>query len=112
MRTFHYTDVASTPAPGLEGVTLRWVLGENVGAPHFAMRVIDVEPGAATEHHAHDWEHEVYVITGEGAVLDPDGRETPIGPGTCVYVAPNEVHRFANTGREVLRFICVIPNPA
>lgn len=112
MRAFHYTEVEPTAMPGIEGVTLRWALGDNVGAPHFALRVIDVQPGAATEHHAHDWKHEVYVLAGRGAVTGPDGRETAISTGTCVYVAPNEMHRFANTGAEVLRFICVIPNPA
>jgi quercetin dioxygenase-like cupin family protein len=110
MKVFHYTDVPAQPAEGLPGVTLRWAIAQNVGAPNFAMRVIDVQPGAATEHHTHAWEHEVFVLEGQGSVRGVQG-ETNIGPGSCIYVAPDEVHQFINTGAGVLRFICVIPNP-
>jgi len=112
VKAFHYTEVCAQPAPGLPGVSLRWVLGENVDAPGFYMRVIDVEPEAATDFHAHPWEHEVYVLEGDGTVRDAKGVETPIGPGMCVYVAPDEVHQFVNRGGKVLRFICIIPKPS
>jgi len=112
MQAFHYAHVEATPASGQPGLSVRWVMAENVRAPNFAMRVIDVQPGAATEHHSHGWEHEVFVLEGQGEVVDPRGQETTISVGTCVYVAPNEMHQFVNTGRGVLRFICVIPNPA
>ncbi|MBN1401583.1 MAG: cupin domain-containing protein [Anaerolineae bacterium] len=111
MQAFHYTDVAAQDVEGCPGVTIRWVIGQNVNAPHFAMRIISLEPGAATEHHEHGWEHEVYVLEGEGIVRDESQRETSIGPGSCVYVPPDQVHHFANTGDTLMRFICVIPNP-
>ncbi|MFH1086052.1 MAG: cupin domain-containing protein [Chloroflexota bacterium] len=110
MRAFPLTDVSEQDVPGCPGVTIRWAISKNVGAPNFALRVISVQPGAATEYHAHPWEHEVYVLEGGGRVRDSQG-ETAIGPGTCVYVAPDEIHNFSNTGATVLRFICVIPNP-
>lgn len=110
MRKFHFTSVPEQAMEGIPGVSLRWVLAKNVDAPNFAMRVIDVQPGAATEHHQHGWEHEVFILEGEGVVHNIAGR-TAIGPGDCVYIAPNEIHQFANTGQSVLRFICVIPNP-
>jgi len=91
------------------GVRTRWVIGKPEGAPNFAMRVIEVEPGAATPHHEHQWEHEVFVLEGEGIVKGPGG-EYPLRPGTAVYVPPMERHQFANTGTSVLRFICVIPH--
>jgi quercetin dioxygenase-like cupin family protein len=110
MRVYPYTDVAAHPVEGLPGVTMRWVIAQNVGAPNFAMRVVEVQPGAATEHHTHAWEHEVFVLEGLGSVRDAQG-ETAIGPGSCIYVAPDELHQFRNTGTSRLRFICVIPNP-
>ena len=110
MKAYHYTDVPAEPAEGLPGVSLRWVIGKNVGAPNFVMRVIDVAPGKATEHHAHAWEHEVFVLEGQGRVRHAAGEVT-IGPGSCVYVAPDEVHQFINVGNSVLRFICIIPRP-
>jgi len=112
MKAFHYADVPAEPAPGLPGVTLRWVMGENVGAPRFYTRVIDVAPGAATEYHAHPWEHQVFVLQGNGHVRDAAGAETAIGPEMCVFVPPEETHQFVNTGPDALRFICIIPKPS
>jgi quercetin dioxygenase-like cupin family protein len=109
MKAFHYTEVPAQPA-AVPGVALRWVIGQNMGAPNFAMRVIEIQPGAATEHHAHAWEHEVFVVEGKGIACDKQ-RETPIAPGSCIYVEPNEIHHFANVGDTVMRIICVIPNP-
>lgn len=111
MKAFPYTDVPSQAVEGCPGVTIRWVIGQNVAAPNFCMRVIAVQPGASTEYHEHPWEHEVFVLEGEGIVRDANG-ETPIGPGSCVYVKPGEIHCFTNNGSTTLRFICVIPNPS
>ena len=108
MRVIQTNDVPTKPVPGIKGVTLRWVLAENVEAPNFHMRVIEVQPGAATEKHQHNWEHEVYVLEGNGTVLNAEGTQT-LQPGTVVYVAPNELHQFSNAGQTTLRFICVIP---
>ena len=105
----HYTDVLEQQAEGLEGVTVRWVITEEDGAPHFAMRVFDVQAGRATPYHRHWWEHEVYVLEGEGVAVQEDG-ETPIGAGSVILVPGNEMHRFRNTGSGVLRFICLIPH--
>jgi len=110
MRVFAADSIEAQPAAGLEGVALRWVIAGNVNAPNFAMRIIEVQPGAATEKHSHPWEHEVYVLQGIGLVRGAEAEQT-IKAGTCVYVAPDELHQFANTGAELLQFICVIPNP-
>lgn len=108
MKTEHYTE---TPAEAQEapGVTIRWVIGKQDGAPNFAMRVIEVQPGCNTPYHTHDFEHEVYVLAGAGVVRGAED-ETPIGPGTVVYVEPGEKHGFFNIGDEALRFICVVPH--
>jgi len=42
-------------------------------------------------------------------VLNAQG-ETPAGPGSCVFVAPNELHQFRNAGDTLLRIICIVPN--
>ena len=110
MKAFHYSTVPAEPAEELPGIGIRWALGKNVGAPNFVARVIELQPGASTAYHTHDWEHEVVVMDGEGAVRDVNG-ETAIGPGSCVYVEPNEQHQFINKGQGVLRIVCVIPYP-
>ena len=110
MKAYHYSTISADPVEGLPGVAMRWAIGKNVGAPNFIMRVIDIDAGSATGYHTHPWEHEVFVLEGAGNVRDAGG-ETPIGPGSCVYVEPNEIHQFINTGGSVLRIICVIPYP-
>jgi quercetin dioxygenase-like cupin family protein len=108
MKIKHWTDVPAEPVPGLDGATIRWVLAEKDNAPHFALRVIEVQPGSATPHHAHWWEHEVFVLNGKGALVTEEG-EAPLSPGTTILVEKDEKHQFRNVGDEVLRFICLIP---
>ena len=111
MKIKHWTDVPEQPAEGIEGVTVRWVLAEGDGAPHFAMRIFDVQPGCASPYHKHWWEHEVYVLDGQGiAVHGQEASETSIAPGSVVLVEGNEMHQFRNTGEGVLRFMCLIPH--
>lgn len=93
-----------------EGITIRWVIGESEGAPNFAMRVIEFQPGAVFETHHHPYEHEIFVLEGVGKVEGPAG-ERVMQPGTAIYVPPDEPHGYRNTGSSVLRFICVIPHP-
>jgi len=104
----HWTDTVEQVAEGVEGVTVRWVINDTDGAPHFAMRVFDVQPGRSTPYHNHWWEHEVFVLDGEGVVVQQDG-ETPISSGSVILVEGDEMHRFRNTGEGVMRFICLIP---
>ena len=104
----HYTEVEPKKATEAEGVSLRVVIGEKEGAPNFVMRVFDVEPGASSPRHSHDWEHEVFVLLGKGKVYG-GGKEVSLSPGYTVFVPPMEEHQFTNTGDEVLRFVCLIP---
>jgi quercetin dioxygenase-like cupin family protein len=84
------------------------VINDSDGAPHFAMRVFDVQPGRSTPYHSHWWEHEVFVLEGKGVAVSAQG-EAPIAPGTVLLVDGDEMHQFRNTGDQVLRFICLIP---
>ena len=65
----HAKDVkAEDVGEGAKGVKIRWLIGEQDGAPNFAMRHFEVAPGGHTPHHSHDWEHEVFVLSGRGKV--------------------------------------------
>ena len=108
MKAYPYTDVTKEPADGVPGVSMRWAIGKNVDAPNFVTRVVEVEPGSATPHHTHPWEHEVFVLDGKGVVKGVDG-DVEVGPRDCVFVPPNEMHQFVNAGNMVLRFLCIIP---
>lgn len=103
-----YRQVTPEPAMEAPGVTVRWVISEKDGAPNFAMRIFDVEPGAASPFHTHAWEHEAFILAGKGHFRSEEG-ETPLREGDVVFVAPEEKHQFVNSGDTTLRFICVVP---
>jgi quercetin dioxygenase-like cupin family protein len=113
MRIKHSTDVAQSEVTmeGAAGCQVRWLIGEGDKAPNFAMREFEVAPGGHTPKHFHDYEHEIYVIAGNGVVMEGD-NERPLASGDVVLVAPNDVHQFRNTGRETMKFLCLIPNSA
>lgn len=110
MRTAKWNEIEGKRVtdPEAKGVTLRVLMGENVGAPTFTMRHFEIAPGGSTPYHSHPWEHQVYVLAGRGKARRKDG-EDEIGPGSFVYVPPDEEHNFANAGEEPLTFLCVIP---
>jgi len=104
------TSVPAEPVEGAPGATIRWLWGEPDGAPSFALRLIEVQPGASTPHHSHPYEHEVYVLSGR-ARLQGAAREYPIEAGDTALILPDEPHQFVNAGTDVLRFLCAIPLP-
>jgi len=104
-----FKEVAAQPSGEAAGVSLRWVISQADGAPNFAMRVLEVEPGCATPYHQHEWEHEVFVIEGQGAVRW-SGGEQALRYGSVVFVPGGEMHQFINRGSELLRFLCLIPH--
>lgn len=91
-----------------EGVDKRVLIGPRQGAPTFVMRVFDLGPGKSSPYHTHDWEHEVFVLSGSGMAV-AEGSERPVGPGDAVFIPPYERHCLRNTGEETFRFMCLVP---
>jgi len=96
---------------GASGCQVRWLVGQRDGAPNFAMRQFEVAPGGFTPRHHHDYEHEVFVLEGEGQVYEGDVAH-PLKSGDVILVQPDEVHQFRNTGNTPMKFLCLIPNSA
>lgn len=93
---------------GAKNTTIRWLLGEDSPAPNFYMRLFEVEPGGYSPYHTHSWEHEVFILEGEGKI-NTKGKSFELKQGSFVLVEPNEEHQFENTGNGVLKFLCMIP---
>ena len=110
VKVVHYSDVRADAVPEVEGVTIRWVIAKPDGAPHFALRVFEVQPGCASPHHRHWWEHELFILDGQG-MADTEEGEFRLGPGTAVLVPGGVLHQFRNVGEGLLRFICLVPHP-
>lgn len=113
MKVNHYQEVESNPVDmeGASGCCVRWLVDQHDGAPTFAMRQFDVAAGGHTPKHSHPYEHEVFVLQGNGVVVDGD-TERPLKAGDFIYVAPNDIHQFRNTGDAPMKFLCMVPNSA
>ena len=111
MQVKHFQEVEAQEVD-LEGASrckVRWLVSEKDGAPNFAMRQFEVAPGGYTPKHSHPYEHEVFVLEGEGLVLEGD-REHRLAAGDVVLVVPDEIHQFRNTGDTPLKFLCLVPH--
>ncbi|MDD3776699.1 MAG: cupin domain-containing protein [Actinomycetota bacterium] len=92
----------------IRGVKFYPLITAQDGAPNFAMRVFEVEPGGYSPRHSHKWEHEIYVIEGSGYAVKENGV-IPIGKDDCILVEPSELHQI-KAGEEGITFICVVPH--
>lgn len=94
---------------GSEGTKVRWLITKEDGAENFAMRCFEMNPGGHSPHHSHSWEHEVFILDGECLVVCGSQRKKA-GPGYALFIPPNTMHHFRNTGKKVLRFLCLVPH--
>ncbi|MDI6839818.1 MAG: cupin domain-containing protein [bacterium] len=92
---------------GAKGTSIRWLISKPDGAQKFAMRLFEIKPGGYSPLHTHPYEHEVYVIEGKG-VLVYEGEEYKFDKNCCIFVPPDKLHQFKNTGKTVLKFLCLI----
>ncbi len=113
MKLSHHTNIEQKPVEmeGSSGCSVRWLIGKSDGAENFAMRQFEVAPGGFTPRHSHPYEHEVYVLEGQGIVVEGDTQHE-IKSGDVIYVVPDEIHQFKNESESPLKFLCLIPNSA
>ncbi len=111
MKVHNFTAVEAQEAtePGASGVKVRWLITKDMGAPNFAMRLFEVEDGGSSPLHTHPWEHEVFVLEGNGLLVTVQG-DKDFGAGDVIYVAPNEKHQFKNNSSKPLKFLCMVPH--
>lgn len=111
MKHMHYMNIPleEVTMEGAKKTKIRRMVTQKDGAPNFAMRMFEVEPGGFTPYHSHSWEHENFIVEGEGVLTTEDG-EVPFKAGDILYVEPNFTHNYKNTGDKILKFLCIIPH--
>ena len=107
IRNIDEVEAGPVQMEGCRGVKMAVMVGRSDGAPNFALRSFQVEPEGHSPRHSHDYEHEVFIVSGGGTVL-LEGRERPIRSGDVVFVPADEEHQF-RAGEEGLRFLCLVP---
>jgi mannose-6-phosphate isomerase-like protein (cupin superfamily) len=86
----------------------RWyrVLVDNeIGSEQVTQFVGSIPPGRAPDHF-HEYEEVLFILRGEGRMWAGQ-TNTPIAPGSCIYLPKRQVHCVENTGEGELRLLGV-----
>jgi len=92
-----------------EGMRKGVLVDERRGAPNFAIRRFELDPGAEVPEHTNEVEHEQYVLSGEYVVGIGD-REHTVSEGDSLLIPAGVVHWYRNEGDDPGAFICAVPN--
>jgi quercetin dioxygenase-like cupin family protein len=111
IRNPHDVEARNMDMPGATGVTMRLMVGREDGAPNFAMRLFEVQPGGCTPRHSHNYEHEILILEGKAAVGrdQNEANDTIAKTGDVLFIPANQTHQFRNAGPDMLRFVCLVP---
>jgi len=109
MEIKHYTQLEPTHFDGdlVKGVAGRVLIGKADGANNFCMRLFELAPEGFTPRHTHEWEHEIFVYAGQGAVFRKN-EWVSLEPGNAVFIPGHEEHQIKNVGDTPFLFVCLI----
>ena len=110
----HKINIDEIPQDGINrvymrGVSIRYLVVEEFGAPNFEMRYFELQKGGKTSLDQHPYEHEVFVLKGKGKML-LNGTEHELRQGDAILIEPNEEHRLFQAGEDLFGFLCMVPN--
>jgi quercetin dioxygenase-like cupin family protein len=100
---------------GASNAKVRYLIDERQGSERFALRLYSIEKGGHTPLDEHEYEHQVYILSGQGLLRQAKDEHTPrrtLKAGDTVFIPPNAVHQFINEKDEPLVFLCVKGNPS
>jgi len=86
----------------------RWyrvLVDDEIGSEQVTQFVGSIPPGRAPDHF-HEYEEVLFILRGEGRMWAGE-TNTPIGPGSCIYLPRKQVHCVENTGAGELRLLGV-----
>ena len=87
-----------------ENIEKKLLIGEKDGATNFEMKLFTIGPNGYSEHHTHDWDHEIFILNGEG-ILKSKNKDYNISQGDCIYIKPKEEHQIQNPYDKDLKYI-------
>jgi len=102
-------DVEYEDVGAAEGMRKGVLVSEDHGAPNFAIRRFELDPGASVPEHTNEVEHEQYVLSGEYTV-GIDDEEHTVSEGDSLLIPAGVVHWYRNEGDQPGAFLCAVPN--
>lgn len=109
LKAIHRDDAQIFHLPGRDWFLL---LGpENSATRNLTIGVASFPAGSAPAPHRHPAQEEiVYVVSGRGRLVTPDGTAT-LGPGTAVFIPVGLEHGTVNDGDVPLELVSVFSPP-
>jgi mannose-6-phosphate isomerase-like protein (cupin superfamily) len=86
--------------------TTHWV--EQLRVPDLSVGTYSILRGGSDDQVPHT-EDEIYVITAGGARLESGRESAPVGPGSVIYVAAAEAHRFTDVTEDFAALVLFAP---
>lgn len=99
---------------GAEKVKVQYLIDERQGSERFALRLYTVGKSGHTPLDQHEYEHQVYVLSGQGLLkLSKENSSAlrTLRAGDTIFIPSNAVHQFSNERDEPFVFLCVKGNP-
>jgi mannose-6-phosphate isomerase-like protein (cupin superfamily) len=81
---------------------------EFLRVPAMSMGLYVLEAGAEDPQSPHD-EDEAYIVMAGRAVIDVDGEDRAVGPGSVVFVAAHVPHRFHSISQRLEVMVVFAP---
>ena len=106
MKIISYREVEAKEVEEGSKIRIRWLNSE--GSSNFAVRHFEIEPGGYSPCHSHPWEHEIFVLEGNGTALGNKEVEA-ISVGDLISIPAGETHQIKNIGKSTLKILCMIP---
>ncbi len=97
--------LADRPAQPTADRWYRVLVDDEIGSSEATQFVGSIPPGRAPDHF-HQYEEVLFILKGEGCMWAGE-TNTPIAPGSCIYLPKGQVHCVENTGTGELRLLGV-----
>ncbi|WP_247003730.1 cupin domain-containing protein [Halosolutus gelatinilyticus] len=103
------TEIEYEAVDAADGLRKGVLIGDEHGAPNFAIRRFVLDSGAEVPKHTNEVEHEQYVLEGAYTVGIED-EEYDVEAGDSLLIPAGAVHWYRNDGDEQGAFLCAVPN--
>lgn len=102
-------DIMYEAMDAADGLRRGVLISDEHGAPNFAIRRFELDPGAEVPKHTNAVEHEQYVLAGTYTV-GIENEEYTLEPGDSLLIPSGVVHWYRNDSDTTGAFLCAVPN--
>jgi quercetin dioxygenase-like cupin family protein len=106
MKIVHCEDVEAKKVKGGFKLKRKWL--NTSGSENFAVRHCEFEPGGYSPLPSHPWEHEMFVLEGQGSIVGEKETKAVVA-GSAISIPAGETHQVRNTSEKTLKLLCMIP---